>query len=271
VVSAQLPASGVFYSQLRAPGSGRPLSTLPRRNFHLRKLVLVAAAATATLAVAAGATAQTPDPVTLNVTASPTDAGTTKKPKHVKLGFETKVNLPGTTVEVIEVNLPSGLKFSGKGFKKCNVDDLVAQGVGACPSGSKAGPKGTANALVGPANAPLNFDVYPFVENSNTLAFYLSQQGGGVQSVVHGKLTNSGRKMAITIPLELRQPGGLDATLVGIKQTFSGKAKKNYIVSSTKCPKGGWKVGSGLIFATRVDGTPPPAAESRSFTVKCKK
>ena len=77
-----------------------------------------------------------------------------------------------------------------------------------------------------------------------------------MQTVVKGEITNSGRKMAITIPAELRKPGGLDATLTGINQTFSGKSKKNYIVSSTSCPKGGWKFGGNLVFATdRVDGT----------------
>jgi hypothetical protein len=238
----------------------------------LRKLVMVAVAATATLALASGAVADPNDSqATLAVKATPTDSGTTTKPTNVKLSFSQKVNMPGTTVEIIDVLLPKGLKFSGKGFKKCNVDDLVAEGISACPSGSKAGPKGTANALVGPAGAPLNFDVYPFVENSTTLAIYLSQQGGGVQSVVHGKITNKGRKMSITIPLELRQPGGLDATLVGLNQSFSGKVQKNYIVSSTACPKGSWKVGSKLTFATRVDGTPPPAPEAREVKVKCKK
>jgi hypothetical protein len=239
----------------------------------LRKLLTVALAATAMLAIAAGAAIADPNDsdATLTVKATPTDAGTTKKPKNVKLGFNQKVNMPGTTVEIIDVLLPKGLKFSGKGFKKCNVDDLVLEGITACPSGSKAGPKGTANALVGPAGAPLNFDVYPFVENSTTFAIYLSQQGGGVQSVVHGRITNKGRKLSITIPLELRQPGGLDATLVGLNQSFSGKVQKNYIVSSTSCPKGGWKVGSKLTFATRVDGTPPPAPESRESKVKCTK
>ena len=62
--------------------------------------------------------------------------------------------------------------------------------------------------------------------------------------------------MTITIPQELRQPGGLDATLTGISTRRSpARRKKNYIVSSTKCPKGGWKFGSKLTFATRVDGT----------------
>lgn len=239
----------------------------------MRKLLTVAVAATATLALATGAIADPNDSeATLTATAKPTDAGTKKKPKNVKLGFKLDVDKPGTTVEVIEMLLPKGTKISGKGFKKCNADDLIAVGITGCSSGSKAGPKGSANAAVGPEGAPLNLDVYPFVEDSNTLLFYLSQVQGPLQTVVKGEITNKGRKMAITIPDELRKPGGLDATLTGIDQTFSGKAKKNYIVSSTSCPKGGWEFGGRLIFATdRVDGTPAPAPESRESTVKCKK
>ena len=240
----------------------------------MRKLVTVAVAATATLALAAGAAIADPNDsdATLTVKASPTNAGTKRKPTNVKLQFQTKVNLPGTTVGTIEVLLPQGLKFSGKGLKKCNAEDLAASGISACPSGSKAGPKGVANALVGAANAPLNLDVYPFVGSNNQFLFYLSQQGGGVQSVIEGNITNSGRKMSIDIPLELRQPvAGLDATLIGLDQTFSGKVKKNYAVSSSKCPKGGWEVGSRLIFSQRADGTPPPAPEAREVTVRCKK
>jgi hypothetical protein len=240
----------------------------------LRKLLTVAVAATALLSIVAGAAIADPNDsqATLTVKATPTDAGTTKKPKNVKLSFNTKVNLPQTTVGTIEVLLPKGLKFSGKGLKKCNADDLAASGITACPSGSKVGPKGVANALVGAANAPLNLDVYPFVEDSNTFLFYLSQQGGGVQSVIRGEITSKGRKLTITIPLELRQPvQGLDATLVGLDQTFSGKVKKNYAVSSTSCPKGGWEVGSRLIFSPRADGAAVPAPEAREVKVKCKK
>jgi hypothetical protein len=249
------------------------MSILSRRKHPLRKLVLVAVAATATLALASGAIADPNDSeATLTVTAKPSNAGTKKKPTNVKLGFNTKVNLPGTTVGTIEVLLPQGVKFSGKGLKKCNADDLTANGITACPSGSKAGPKGVANALVGAQNAPLNLDVYPFVEDSDTFLFYLSQQGGGVQSVLKGEISNKGRKLTIDIPLELRQPvAGLDATLIGLNQTFSGKVKKNYAVSSSKCPKGGWKFGSRLIFAARADGAPVPAPEAREVKVSCKK
>jgi hypothetical protein len=190
----------------------------------------------------------------------------------VALGFNMKVNKPGTTVEVIDVLLPKGVKFSGKGFKRCNAENLLASGISACPAGSKAGPKGSANALVGAANAPLNFDVYPFVENSGSFLFYLSQQGGSLQSVVKGKISNKGRKLSITIPFELRQPvAGLDATLTGLNQTFSGKAKTNYIVASTSCPKSGWEFGGGLTFTPRADGAPVPPPETRESKVRCSK
>jgi hypothetical protein len=242
----------------------------------LRKLLTVAVAATATLALTTAGIAAVAEPndaeATLTVTAKPTDAGTTKKPKKVTLGFNLQVDKPGTTVEVIEMLLPKGTKISGKGFKSCDAEDLLSTGATGCSSGSKAGPKGTANAKVGPAGAPLNLDVYPFVEDANTLLFYLAQQGGGVQTVVKGEITNSGRKMAITIPGELRKPGGLDATLVAINQTFSGKRKGKYIVSSTACPKGKWKFGGNLVFATdRIDGAPAPADETRASKVKCTK
>ena len=66
----------------------------------MRKLVLVAVAATATLAVATTAIADpNDDQASLTVKASPSNAGTKKKPTNVKLRFQTKVNMPGTTVE----------------------------------------------------------------------------------------------------------------------------------------------------------------------------
>jgi hypothetical protein len=237
----------------------------------LRKLLTGAIAASATLAIAAGAIADPNDSeATLNVKVSPTDSGTARKPKNEKLNFNLSVNKPQTTVEVIEVNLPKGLKFSGKGFKKCNIDDLLAVGVTGCSAGSKAGPKGTANALLGAENAPLDFDVYPYVENANTLLFYLT---GPLQTAIRGKITDKGRKLSITIPFELRQPGnqGLDATLTGIDQTFSGKSGKHYIVSSTRCTKKKWAFSGTLRFTARADGAPVPAPETRDATVRCKK
>ena len=239
----------------------------------MRKLLTGAIAVSATLALAAGAIADPNDAEgTLTVKATPSNAGTKKKPKNTKLSFNYKVDKPGTTVEVIDVLMPAGTKFSGKGFRKCDADELIAGGISAC-SRSKAGPKGTANARVGAAGAPLNFDVYPFVEDADTFLFYLSQQGGQLQSVVKGEITSGGRRLSITIPRELRQPVlGVDATLTGLDQTFSGKAgKRRYIVSSTGCKGREWEFAGKLTFAVRADGAAVPAPEQRESVVDCKK
>jgi hypothetical protein len=241
----------------------------------LRKLITGAIIASASLALTGAAIAQVSNAdgsATLDASVSPKKAGTKKKPKSVSLRTNLVVSKPGTTVEVIELKVSDKLKFSGKGFKKCNVDDLIAAGTSACPSGSKAGPMGTATAIIEPGGAPLDFEVYPFVEDSNTFLFYLNGiNGNGVQTAIKGEITNKGRTMRITIPLELRQPANLDATLTSIDQTFKGKSGKNAIVSSTGCKNKNYKVTGGLEFATRSNGTPGPAPESLTEKVKCSK
>ena len=245
------------------------------------KLLMGAVAASASLAFAgvAHGVVSADNTTTFEVTAKPADSGTATKPKNVTLHFENTVNRPSTTVGTIVVNLPKGLKFSGKGLKKCSADNLQLNGPSACPAGSKAGPMGTSTARVEPANTPLDLHVYPFVGSNTSILFYLIQTdpagnelASGIQTVLTGKLTNKGRKLSISIPEELRQPvRGLNATLTSIKATFVGKVGKHYLVSSTNCKGGKWKVGSTLVFAPRSDNAPVPPASSLTDPVKCKK
>jgi hypothetical protein len=234
----------------------------------LRTLVIGAVAVAAALGLAGGAVAQT-DAVSLQARLLPAKAGTKKKPKPARLTFAMSVNLPTATVEQIKLAWPATMKMSAKGFKRCNFDDLVATGPTACPRGSSAGPRGSAAAAVGPARAPLNFQVFPFVEDANTLLFYLNQTGGGVQSVVRGEIRGSG--ITITIPEELRKPGGLDATLTSISQQFAGKAGKNALVTTTGCVGGKQSITGTLVFSPRIDAAPVPAPLSTKVAVRCRK
>jgi hypothetical protein len=242
----------------------------------LRKLLTVALAATATLAVVTGAAVAQPSDVTFTATVSPSKAGTKKKPKNTKIGFNMKVDKPATTVEFIDLTLPKGLKMSGKGLGNCTVDDLAFEGPDACKS-SAAGPQGTANAMLGKAGdtpAPLNFTVQPFVQDANTLLFYVASESGSgiaVQSPITGEITGGGTKLRIRIPQELRQPGGVDASLTGLNQVFSAKKGKKYLVSSVGCKAGKHKFTGKLTFTARADGSAVPAAESATTSVKCKK
>ncbi len=243
------------------------------------KLLMGAIAASASLAFAgiAQGVVSTDGTTTFKATAKPSDSGTATKPKSVSLHFEQTVNRPGTTVGQIIVALPKGLKFSGKGLKKCNKSNLELNGPSVCPAGSKAGPKGTSTARIEPANTPLNFNVYPFVGSDTTFLFYLAQTDAagneaGIQTVITGKISNKGRKLAITIPLELRQPlAGLNATLTSISATFTGKVGKHYVVTSTNCKAGKWKVSGTLVYSARTDNPTPPPAGTLTDPLSCKK
>jgi hypothetical protein len=243
----------------------------------LRKLLTGAVVASASLAVAAGAIAQSPE-ATFTADVSPSKAGTTKRPKNTTLGFGVTLDKPNTTVEFIELKLPRGLKLSGKGLRRCSVDTLAAQGPAGCPSGSKAGPTGTATADLGPegpSQSELHFNVSPFVLNSNTFVFYVASESGtgiAVQSPITGKITDKGRKLRIRIPQELRQPvPGVDASLTSLNQSFSGKRGDNYIVSSTGCKNRKHKFTGKLTFSARADNAPVPAPVSLKTSASCKK
>jgi hypothetical protein len=241
----------------------------------LRKLFVGALAATATLAMTGAAVGQgVTNPAgdaTFDATVSPAKAGTKANPRGHSLRADLTVSRPGSTVEVIEVLLSKKLKMSGKGLKTCSQATLEGGGPTACSPASAAGPLGSATALIEPGNSPLNFDVYPFVRDATTLMFYLDQQGGGVQTIVFGRITNSGRKLAITIPENLRRPAGLNATLTGIDQTFRAKRGKNNLVSSIGCKNRKHKVTGRLVFAQRTDTTVVPPPEALTDKVRCTK
>jgi hypothetical protein len=243
----------------------------------LRKLLVGAVVASVSLAVAAGAIAQSPE-ATFNADVSPSKAGTKRKPKNTTLGFNVTLDKPNTTVEFINLNVPRGLKLSGKGMRRCSVDTLAAEGPAGCPSGSKAGPTGTATALLGPegpTQSELHFDVSPFVLDSNTFVFYVASESGtgvAVQSPITGEITRKGRKLRIRIPQELRQPvPGTDASLTGLNQTFSGKRGKNFVVSSVGCKNRRHKFSGSLEFTTRADGAAVPGPVLMNTQAPCKK
>ena len=245
------------------------------------KLLMGAIAASASLAFAgiAQGVVSADNTTTFEATAKPSDSGTATKPKSVTLHFDQTVDRPGTTVGKIVVGLPKGLKFSGKGLKKCSKTNLELNGRTACPAGSKAGLMGTSTARIEPANTPLDFHVYPYVGGNTTFLFYLVQTdtagnelSSGIQAVLTGAITNKGRKLSITIPQELRQPvAGLNATLTSIHATFVGKVGKHYAVTSTNCKGGKWKISGTLVYSPRTDNPTPPSPGTLTDPVPCKK
>ena len=62
---------------------------------------------------------------------------------------------------------------------------------------------------------------------------------------------------------------GLDASLTSLDQTFKGRVKKNYVVSSTGCKNRKHKFTGKLTFTERADGAEVPLPVSLTTTTNC--
>jgi hypothetical protein len=181
--------------------------------------------------------------------------------------------VPGTTASVIEIDFPSTVKISGKGLTKCKLSVIQAGGKSACPAKSKAG-TGVSHAVLGPARAPLNFDVTAYVGGDNLVIFWIQQQGGTVTKALQGKISKASgkfkQKLVITIPGDLQQPApNLYGALTDLKSTLYNRKGKNSLVSTTGCKKKKHTFGAKLTFAPNPAAPPKPSATGTS-TAKCK-
>ena len=241
----------------------------------MRKYLIAALVAVLSIAVTAVAVAQAPTAPDVDVTMSPSKAGTKKKPKNSTLKLFVKNNQTDATVDTITVNLGKNIKLSGKGFKYCTADTLNTEGITGCPSGSKAG-KGSANAVVGPGKAPLGFTVDAFVGSKNSIIFYVQQRGGGtVRKALTGKVSKAsgkfGSKIVIKIDEDLQQPGpGVFSSLVDLQTTIKAKKGKNYLVSSVGCKSKKHDFGVKFTFAPNAT-FPATGSISGETTSSCKK
>ena len=209
----------------------------------MRKYLIAVLAAVLSLAVTSVAMAQNTDPSAPDVkaTVSPAKAGKKTRPKNSTLKLFVKNNRTDATVSSITVFVAKNVKLNGKGFKFCSASKLNSQGKTACPAGSKAG-SGTANAVVGPDRVPLKFTVDAYIGSRNSIIFYTQQVGGTVRKALVGKVKKAsgkfGSKIVIKIDEDLQQPApSVFSSLVDLRTTIKAKRGKNYLVSTTGCPR----------------------------------
>jgi len=232
----------------------------------LRKYLIAAVAALIALCLSAVAIAQGAG-ATMEVTVSPKNAGTKKKPTASGIVL-TVVNGDKTqTASRIDVFLAKNIKLSTKGLTKCNLAALSQQGASGCSSKSIVG-SGTADARAGvsrngvynPAPPLLPFKVTAYAANPTQvagnpelkgaqLAFYLEQRkvvGGlptnqiepsGIKAIARGVIKRAsgkyGSKLVITIPAVPAQqyPAGAFNGLEKLRTSL----KKGKMITTTGC------------------------------------
>lgn len=224
----------------------------------MRKLALIGLTLTALLAVTGVALAQYALPV-INFTGvvTPAKGGTKKKPKNAKLRVAFTVNKEShKTLSSITYFVPANVKLSGTGFRYCPSTKINASGEASCPKGSKIG-SGTATAVLGPQQTPLNFTVNVYAGSKNEIAIALK---GAVNIAFRAPITSAGtpygQKIAVAIPASVQSPApGLYSYVTGVNTTIGGKfvktvtkkvhgkkrkVKQTYFFDSlTGCPKDG--------------------------------
>jgi hypothetical protein len=226
----------------------------------LKKITTLGVAALAAGALTTTAIAQT-SPLTATGSASPSKAGTKKKPKAtaVKVGF----TLPDTqkaTLNTITYTFPKTVKLSGKGYKK----------------GAKVG-SGTATAFAG-VNVDFTFDI--LVASANKITLDLESQTPGIDVAAKFPGTIKGSKLTVSIPTNVQQPvPGLYSYVTGIQSNLKAKSvtvgkgkktKKTNFVTTTGCSGGKQTVGISL--ALTDNGNPQPQNPITGSTdIKCSK
>ena len=224
----------------------------------------------------------------LDLTLSPSKAGTKKKPKGVKLNFHLTLGTddgtsPPTTKETI-VSFGKGIKFNASKFPSCTLSTLNSKGPSGCPKGSKVG-TGSATALVGgspgePAPSTtetLKVTAFNGPKGKSYLLYLDGDSPAVIKQAIEGKLGTAtgdyGYKLDVTIPANLQQPvPGVFAPLVDFKVSTGGtytkkkgkkKTKYNYI-ETTACTGGKWPFNAELTFANDTSTINAPTTQNCS-------
>jgi hypothetical protein len=243
----------------------------------LRKLALIGLTVAVALVAAAVALAQNAEPTITSMSGKvkPKKAGTKKKPKNTYLHIKFSVNKESfSTLRRIEYTIAKTLKISGAGFPTCSADTLGAEGPDSCPKGSLVG-KGAATALLGPTQAPLNFEVKIFVGGKKQLNLYLTNPT--LSTVFPAKIKNG--KLGFDIPESVQNPTGgpngpysyvtsVTADL-GKQKGIPAESKGHFLVSSVGCKNKSHKVSVKGFLANNPDPPSKPTI-SKSTKVACK-
>jgi len=192
----------------------------------------------------------------------------------------------GSPPPVIGVNfyLPKGTVLHTSGFPTCNESVLRQQGPSACPKASKAGPIGTVLGFVtfGGERVEEQAELFSFYKPGGGLTFFtfghtptvLEIYSNGSYLNLHGA-GGYGPELKTIVPLVPSVPGAPFASVKSIT-VKAGSAIRSHgktiyygrVPVKGKCPKGGFKVKTEVIFAENGEES-KPVTVTKSYRAPC--
>jgi hypothetical protein len=215
-----------------------------------RTLGLVAATVVAGSLVVAPAMGQDRLPTTdlsVKVKATPSKAGTKRDPRGLTIDASAKIDVePGFEPPIVtglDVLVGKGIVMNGDDYVKCAKRVLDREGPDGCPRKS----------IMGSARATARADTiitHPDVVIINagwdrTFAYTTLYRPALVQQTIVVKRTKMGglwaHRETFRVPTSLQVVAGVPIQVAAAKLHIGGKPYARDYITSTSCPKGGWR------------------------------
>lgn len=219
-----------------------------------RKSAALLAAVFATSAVVvAAATAQDegqklPDTnVSAVARATPNKAGTKAHPQGAAIDVNAKiVTEPGfdpPIVTGVDILVAPGLSWNGDDYVQCAKRVLDSKGPKGCPPESIMG-RGVATAKADTVNTAIHI-VLVNGGSKHVLAYATLENPARVRETVVVKDSDPpgpwAHRESFRVPKTLQVVAGIPIQVTGLKLRVGGKSYAKGYITSTSCPKGGWK------------------------------
>ncbi len=215
--------------------------------------LLAGAIAASTIVVATAMAQVVPDQdlpdtkLSADVTATPSKAGTQRNPQGIAVtGTGKIVTEPGfdpPVVTAVDIQVGRGVLYRGDDYVKCSKRVLDREGPKGCPRESIMG-----HAIVTARADTVNTAIDAVLFNAGSkrmLAYATLDNPARVQETVVVKTVDMTGKWryrdTFRVPKKLQVVAGVPIQATGIKFEFGGKPYAKGYVSTTSCPRGGWK------------------------------
>ncbi|HEY6779459.1 MAG TPA: hypothetical protein VI111_00810 [Thermoleophilaceae bacterium] len=179
--------------------------------------------------------------------ATPSKAGTKSNPQGATITASAKiVTEPGfdpPIVTGVDLLVGKGLSWNGGNYVQCSKRALDREGPKGCPKESIMG-NAIATARADTVNTHIDI-VFVNAGSKRLFAYATLENPARVQETVVVKTTNmTGQwhyKDSFRVPKSLQVVAGVPIQVTGIKLKLGGKPYAKGYITSTSCPKGGWK------------------------------